>query len=428
MPKAGDDLAVLEPVAGQILAGIDPTLDGVHLRLDECGGLAAGRKAANRNLSDVAAMGGMPKALLVSLVLSRATSRRIAQDIIIGIECAAEAAGCNIVGGDFAMWDGPTAITVAVLGEARHPVPRHGAKPGQKLFVTGRLGGSILGRHLTFTPRLAEGQAAAAQGVSAMMDISDGLSTDLPRLLGRFGALLTDVPIHVDAKLLADQDGHLPLWHALHDGEDYELLLAADAMPQDLWCHEIGVVTDEPAIWLDIDGSPVTLESLGFEHGGEAAGIDAKGRGSILVQADPRRWEVTSVEATMQVAQEVATQLAEGGIVTLSGDLGAGKTHFVRGLVSALGGDARDVSSPTYVLLQSYAIGGGRTLHHLDAYRVGGAGDFDEIGFDELLEDAAAGDVVAIEWPERVEEALPVKALCIQIEHAGESVRRITLR
>ena len=138
--------------------------------------------------------------------------------------------------------------------------------------------------------------------------------------------------------------------------------------------------------------------------------------------------EVEGVAGTEQVAASVAMKLEAGGVVRLSGDLGAGKTHFVRGLVKALGGDGGLVSSPTYVLLQTYDLADDRRLHHLDAYRVGGPSAFDEIGFDELLDDAAAGDVVAVEWPERVEEVLPTSAIRIDIEHAGEGRRRITVR
>ncbi len=193
LPKAGDDLAVLDlPTRGKLLAGIDPVLDGVHLHLADAGGHAAGRKAANRNLSDVAAMGGVPTALLLSLVAPRTLSLDDVLAVVEGVTDAARDGGCDLVGGDFAVWDGPMAVTVAVLGSAEQPVPRHGVRPGQTVFVTGPLGGSILGRHLTFRPRLIEGRQLAGQaegiGLTAMMDLSDGLAGDLPRLLGRFGA------------------------------------------------------------------------------------------------------------------------------------------------------------------------------------------------------------------------------------------------
>ena len=215
---------MLDPPRGRLLAGIDPVLDGVHLDVAAHGYAAAGRKAAARNLSDLAAMGGRPTGLLLSLVMPRAATLDDAKACFEG----AASSGVEVVGGDFASWDGRLVVTAAVLGHADRPVPRVGARVGQGLFVTGPLGGSILGRHLTFEPRLAWGGRLAAAGVSAMMDVSDGLSRDLPRLLDGLGAELDDVPVHDDARRLAAGTGRDPTWHALNDGEDYELLYAAD--------------------------------------------------------------------------------------------------------------------------------------------------------------------------------------------------------
>ncbi len=262
-PRAGDDLAVLDPPPGRLLAGMDPVLDGVHLNVARHGHAAAGRKAVNRNLSDVAAMGGTPTAVLLSIVVPKSNTIADAVACFDAAREAAVAAGCELVGGDFATWGGPLVVTAAVLGSAEQPVPRTGATPGDGLFVTGPLGGSILGRHLTFAPRLAEGRRLAASGVSAMMDLSDGLARDLPRLLNGLGADLNAVPIHPDATRLAADTGRPPLWHALNDGEDYELLFAAATPPSDVASTRIGTVTDEHAIHLD--GRPVPLG--GWEHG-----------------------------------------------------------------------------------------------------------------------------------------------------------------
>ena len=260
-PRAGDDLAILESPRGRLLAGIDPVLDGVHLNIAEHGHAAAGRKAVNRNLSDVAAMGGTPTAVLLSLVIPKRDALADALACFDAARAAAEAAGCELVGGDFATWDGPLVVTAAVLGEADRPVPRTGATPGQRLFVTGPLGGSILGRHLTFAPRLAEGRALANQ-VSAMMDLSDGLARDLPRLLDGLGADLSNVPVHPDAVRLAADTGRPPLWHALNDGEDYELLFAADTNSFGAECFEIGVVSATSGV--TINGK--AIEAGGWEH------------------------------------------------------------------------------------------------------------------------------------------------------------------
>ena len=130
-----------------------------------------------------------------------------------------------------------------------------------------------------------------------------------------------------------------------------------------------------------------------------------------------------SVEQTEAIAADLAASLRGGECVALHGDLGAGKTQFVRGLVRGLGGDSRAVSSPTFVLLNVYE-GGRLTVYHLDAYRVGGADDFDAIGFSELLDQ---GGVVVVEWAGRVQGLLPPERLNVQIDHVGGARRRITI-
>src|SRR3954466_13526600 len=115
----------------------------------------------------------------------------------------------------------------------------------------------------------------------------------------------------------------------------------------------------------------------------------------------------------------MAQSFRGGECVALHGDLGAGKTQFVRGLVRGLGGNPRAVSSPTFVLLNVYDAPGARlTVYHLDAYRVGGADDFEAIGFGELLEQP--GGVVVVEWADRVRELLPSNKLDVWIEPVAE--------
>lgn len=141
--------------------------------------------------------------------------------------------------------------------------------------------------------------------------------------------------------------------------------------------------------------------------------------------------ESSSVEQTERVAGELAATLVGGEVIALHGDLGAGKTQFVRGLVKGLGGDPRRVSSPTYVLLHLYAPSAEAAdvmrlpVFHLDAYRVGGADDFEAIGFAELLEQ---GGVVVVEWPSRVEGLLPPGRIDVSIEPTGPMSRRIEIR
>lgn len=134
--------------------------------------------------------------------------------------------------------------------------------------------------------------------------------------------------------------------------------------------------------------------------------------------------ESTSVEQTEQIAAGVARGLKGGECVALFGDLGAGKTQFVRGLVKGLGGNPHTVSSPTFVLLNVYDSGRLKVFH-LDAYRVHGADDFDAIGFTELLEQ---GGVVVVEWAERVTRLLPADSIQITLNATGEGSRRIEVK
>jgi thiamine-monophosphate kinase len=161
------------------------------------------------------------------------------------------------------------------------PVTRAGAKSGDTLLVSGSLGGSILGRHLDFVPRIALAQQLAhtlGPALHAMMDLSDGLAQDLPRLAAasRVGAQVhtKSLPIHPDAWLLSEKD-HLPAGlHALADGEDYELLFAVDPekVPDIIGLSEvpltaIGITTAEPGLVLvDESGTQHPWPKLGWEH------------------------------------------------------------------------------------------------------------------------------------------------------------------
>jgi tRNA threonylcarbamoyladenosine biosynthesis protein TsaE len=136
-------------------------------------------------------------------------------------------------------------------------------------------------------------------------------------------------------------------------------------------------------------------------------------------------FDSNSVADTERCAAALAESLRGGECLALHGDLGAGKTQFVRGLVRGLGGNPRAVSSPTFVLLNVYA-GGRLTVYHLDAYRVGGADDFEAIGFAELLDQPDS--VVVVEWAQRVISLLPPKQIEVRIEPVGEGRRHIEIR
>jgi thiamine-monophosphate kinase len=275
---AGDDLAILQwPDDDLLLVGTDQLLDGRHFLSATTPPELIGQKAMNRNLSDCAAMGVLPAAAVVTLALPASADIDYAKRLYTGIKLAADPYYCRIVGGDTASWAGPLAISIAILARPAglKPIRRDTAQPGDFIHVTGPLGGSILGRHLTFTPRIPLGRQLANFGptgypvVSAMLDISDGLSRDLPRLLqnNNLGALIdaSAIPIHPDAHTLSATTGQSPLHHALHDGEDYELLFASPVRPP--IGTRIGRVTATPGIQLKHpDGSTTPLEPLGWDH------------------------------------------------------------------------------------------------------------------------------------------------------------------
>jgi len=125
---------------------------------------------------------------------------------------------------------------------------------------------------------------------------------------------------------------------------------------------------------------------------------------------------------TAAVAAAMGAALRGGEVVLLSGELGAGKTAFVRGLARGLGADPEEVASPTFVLLTAYP--GRLTLHHADLYRLRGDGDEREIGLEEL---PGPGGVLAVEWADRLREAPWAAPLRVRLEHAGDDVRRIVI-
>lgn len=231
----GDDSAEVLTPHERTLFATDMLLDGVHFHIDQCGARAAGRKALAVNLSDIAAMAGTATVAVVSLALPRANAgMRIADEAMQGVEDLARSFDIAIAGGDTNAWDGPFAINVAVLGvpHPRGSVTRAGARPGDLVMVTGSLGGSIHGRHLSFVPRLREAwQIHDEYGLSAMIDLSDGVASDLRHVLNasRCGAILDRqaIPIHDDVQHVREAKD--PLTHALSDGEDFELCFTLPA-------------------------------------------------------------------------------------------------------------------------------------------------------------------------------------------------------
>jgi tRNA threonylcarbamoyladenosine biosynthesis protein TsaE len=132
-----------------------------------------------------------------------------------------------------------------------------------------------------------------------------------------------------------------------------------------------------------------------------------------------------SEQETIELAIEFASTLLANDVVLLEGELGAGKTCFVRGLCEGLGGDPTQVNSPTFVIMQEYLVDAGIRLIHIDAYRLSGEDDLESIGWDELLRDPHA--IIAIEWPSKIADALPDHAIQVFIEHVQEHKRSLTI-
>jgi thiamine-monophosphate kinase len=283
----GDDMAAVNIESSLALLKTDQCLDQVHFDLRHHTATQAGRKAVNRCLSDCAAMACVPAAIMISVALPKegvGSGEGFAKELFVACREAGAVFDCPLVGGDTSVWDQRLAITVSALGKlpaGQGVVTRAGAKAGDVLFVSGALGGSILGRHLKFTPRIELAQKiarAAKGGLHAMMDLSDGLAQDVPRMGEASGVGVRlhagRLPIHEDAWRLSEKDSLPAGFHALADGEDYELLFALDpeAVPGIVNLSEvpltaIGEVTaDRGLVLIDEQGQAHPWPRVGWEH------------------------------------------------------------------------------------------------------------------------------------------------------------------
>ncbi len=223
----GDDCAVVETPGGErLLLSVDQLIAGRHFERGEAVERIA-YKAMARSMSDIAAMGGSPSVSLAAAAIP--ASFRHADALFDAMHAVAATLDCPLVGGDIATTQGMLSLSVTVVGsphKGRGPVLRSEARAGDNVYVTGRLGGSLdSGRHLTFAPRLAEGQwlcSTLGERLGAMIDLSDGLGRDAGRL-----AVASGVVIQLEAdRLPMHKDIDDPM-RALADGEDYELCFTA---------------------------------------------------------------------------------------------------------------------------------------------------------------------------------------------------------
>ena len=272
LKAVGDDCAVLPLDAHyDLILTSDPLISGVHFT-PGTDPEQIGWKAAARVLSDFAAMGADPQYLLINLVAPPEQDFQTLEKIYAGVARIRKLFDVDLVGGDLAQ--GPV-LELHVFGVGRVPkgkaLLRSGAHPGDVIYVTGPLGGSFeSGKHLNFMPRIKEAKWLRQSGVvRSMMDISDGLATDLRHILkaSKVGAALSGAAI--------PKTGTLE--QALFDGEDFELLFTGHAEDADTFDFHrledldqqfirIGTITDRPEI-LMLDGA--VLERKAFEHFGQ---------------------------------------------------------------------------------------------------------------------------------------------------------------
>lgn len=299
----GDDTAAIK-VSGEklLLFTSDSLVEDVHFKWDYTSPFQVGWKALVVNISDVAAVGGNPTHCLVSLALPSGTERNLVREVYRGLKKAASKYRVGIVGGDTVR--APSfIITVSLLGEVKREniVLRSGAKPGDLIYVTGQLGSSgaglaclkapnwkvkpeirqfLIKKHLMLSPRLVEGQKiASSQIATSMIDLSDGLASDLHRLAeeSKVGAVLweDEFPTALATEQLAKVMGKSLLEWILYGGEDYELLFAVppnkkEELKQTLsFPHTlIGEIVDrDQGIYLkNRGGNRTKIEDRGYNH------------------------------------------------------------------------------------------------------------------------------------------------------------------
>ncbi|MCK5654760.1 MAG: thiamine-monophosphate kinase [Candidatus Aureabacteria bacterium] len=279
----GDDAAVLKSKTKGFydLFTCDAIVEDVHFKLAD-GARKIGYKAVAVNVSDIAAMGGIPSAAVVAAGISKKISTKFCEEIYSGILFACRKFGVEIVGGDTVRSKG-LFISIAMTGvvEKGNITFRKGAAPGDTVMVTGRLGHSLKGKHLTFIPRIKEARWLACKfPVHSMMDISDGLAGDLKRMCdaSKCGAVIFAEKVPIERTLKKPRK-NVSLKHAFTDGEDFELLFTvsprvAAKLEKDfnrkfkVKVSKVGVIIKGEKLFLESEGKKTPLKFRGYSHFG----------------------------------------------------------------------------------------------------------------------------------------------------------------
>jgi thiamine-monophosphate kinase len=311
----GDDAAVIATQAGtDLIACCDLMVEGVHFRREWAPPRLIGRKALASTLSDIAAMGGIARFTMTSVALPAGLPDGFVEDLFDGILELAAASGVALVGGDTSRSTDSIFIDVSLIGECQmgRAIRRNGAQPGEAIYVTGYLGASALGlklleagfrlngegcndstslgalrrqavlKHLVPQPRLEAGRALGEGSLAgSMIDLSDGLSTDLSHILDEsaVGATIQEgaLPVAECVRALAVNDNTIdPPGLALNGGEDYELLFTASreseraladiARKTGIPLTRIGEITSERGLRMERDGEVQPVQPAGYRH------------------------------------------------------------------------------------------------------------------------------------------------------------------
>ena len=302
----GDDTAAFRTSPGKLLlTTCDIQVEDRHFRREHISAHQLGRRSAAINLSDIAAMGGQPLYALVSLALPQETEVDWVRELYLGLREELGRFDAAVIGGNLSASAEGVIIDITLLGEVTEEfvLRRSGARPGDAILVTGAFGASIIGRlalerrlsrarrevarvveaHLTPTPRMKEGLAIAAAGTAtAMIDVSDGLASDLGHICDASGVgarIFADrVPIVAETRALAGELGVDVLRAALHGGEDYELILTCAPSEAATLAHrvqeetgtavaEIGQITQGLERLLVLPGGgEEALKPAGWDH------------------------------------------------------------------------------------------------------------------------------------------------------------------